>query len=77
MTMWLFQDALVTGEYSVSALFGGFHSVAGFNIMSLVSPVSWHPVSSETHFEKPAAHAHEPQGKKKSERDSETVREGD
>lgn len=37
-------------------VFGGFDSVARFNIISMVSPVSSHTASSQTRFEKLTAH---------------------
>lgn len=40
------------------AVFGGFDSDARFNIISMVSPVSSHTASSQTHFEKLTAHTH-------------------
>lgn len=38
------------------AAFGGFDSVAKINIISMVSPVSSHTASSQTHSEKLTAH---------------------
>lgn len=43
------------------AVFGGFDSVARFNIISMVSPVFLHTASSQTHSEKLTAHIHKPQ----------------
>lgn len=44
------------------AVFGGFDSVARFNIISMVSPVYLHTASSQTYSAKLTAHAHKPQG---------------
>jgi len=52
----LFQDAVVSGECNELSVFGGCDSVARFNIISMVSPVSSHTASSQTRFEKLTAH---------------------
>lgn len=49
----------------MSAVFGGFDSVARFNIISMASPVSSRTASSQTRFEKLTAHTHKPQGETK------------
>ena len=64
------------GEYKVPAVFGGFDSVARFNIISVVSPVSSRAASSQTHFKKLTAHTHKPQGKRKRKNERERQREG-
>lgn len=57
------------------AVFGGFDSDARFNIISMVSPVSSHTASSQTHFEKLTAHTHKPQRETKSETERDIERQ--